>query len=168
MRTLVERVAKRLRLHATATGRRTLGLYERPIRDIVVYEIQSHVKVAVYWKALPNGGGPGASLYVYDEEVLRFDCFGAGRGHYHANLSTAGWGPKADEHRLFFREQAVAEQIERAGFELMTNVGYYLRRNRDPRVRDTVLDPQRLAAAVEQMKATMRDYARVVSAREDT
>lgn len=146
-----------------AGRRRKSSLHERPIHDVVVYDIQPSAYVAVYWKSLPNGRGPGASLYAYDEEVLRLDCFGEGAGHYHVNLSSSGWHGTSDENRIFFREQTVPEQIERAAFELTRNAGYYLKRNHDPRVRHVTLNPQRLTAVADQMKVKMREYAQTLS-----
>ncbi len=153
-----------LQSRINAGRRRKSSLHERPIHDVIVYDIQPSAYVAVYWKSLPNGRGPGASLYVYDEEVLRLDCFGEGAGHYHANLNTRGWQGTGDENRLFFREQTVPEQIERAAFELIRNAGYYLKRNHDLRVRHVTLNPQRLAEVADQMKAKMREYAQTLNA----
>ena len=81
-----QRLVDALRSRMNAGRRRTIGLRERPIHDIVVYDIQPFAYVAVYWKSLSNGRGPGASLYVHDEEVLRLDCFGEGAGHLSCQL----------------------------------------------------------------------------------
>ena len=48
--------------------------------DWVEYPVQDDVRVEVYWRSDRGGHGPAASLYFYDDEVLRFDCFGGDEG----------------------------------------------------------------------------------------
>ena len=57
-----------------------------PKHDLVEYPIQEDVLLQVYWRDDVGGRGPAASLYVYDDEIMRFDCFGGDNGHCHFNL----------------------------------------------------------------------------------
>ena len=54
--------------------------------DLVEYPIQDNVRLQSYWRDDAGGRGPAASLYVYDDEIMRFDCFGGDNGHCHFNL----------------------------------------------------------------------------------
>src|SRR5262245_14455686 len=56
--------------------------------DVEWIQVQPDVTLKVYWKILPIGKGPAVSLYVFEFQILRFDCFGARDGHFHLLL---GW-----------------------------------------------------------------------------
>ena len=73
-------------------------------KDLRNYRVQDNVYIAVFWKVLGIGKGPALSLYVKDREVLKFDCFGKDKGHYHAQTLIA---EDTEEHRIFFREPTV-------------------------------------------------------------
>ena len=124
----------------------------------MIVPIQDHAYLAVYWKAVDLGRGPGASLYVHENEVLRFDCFGEGTGHYHMNVNQTAHFRGRGVDRMVFRERTVQEQIERSYFELTVNSRYFLKRNRSRRIRRFELDSEKLRAAAEQMKAKMTEY----------
>ncbi len=150
--------------------RRGLGARSSPpsashIRqDVLRYEIQPQAYFEVFWKVLPIGRGPAVSFFVHGEEVLKFDCFGAGRGHYHVNERQ--WSRRAPGvvQRLYLPETTVEAQIERTLFELTTNLAVYCRQNDDPRIRQFVIDREHLQDAVRRMRATMLDYMRRVPA----
>ena len=110
-------------------------------QDVLRYEIQPSASLEVFWKVLTIGRGPAVSLYVHGEEVLKIDCFGEGKGHYHVNA------------RQWSRE--LPGIVQRNAF-------VYLQQNDDPRIRRFVLDPARLREATERMKATMLEYMRRV------
>src|SRR6266852_5590791 len=57
-------------------------------RDVEWIRVQPDVSLKVYWKVLPIGKGPAISLYIFEFQILRFDCFGATDGHFHLFL---GW-----------------------------------------------------------------------------
>ena len=64
--------------------------------DHRVIDVQTGVRLNVYWADVQNvGRGPGASLFVLLEEVMRIDCFGGNAGHMHINpvqqALLAGW-----------------------------------------------------------------------------
>ena len=130
---------------------------ERNLNDVVIYPVQDHAYLAVYWKDLPIGKGPCVSLYVQDKEILKFDCFGEDRGHYHTNINQPSLVPKGEE-RLYFSERTIEDQVTRSIFEIERNAVYHLQRNHDPRVTFFKLDPFRLEAACREAKAKMLEY----------
>ena len=133
-------------------------------KDVVRYELQPHAYLEVFWKVLEIGRGPSVALFVYDQEVVKFDCFGAKDGHYHINERQWGKLSKGTVHRLYFPEQTVEAQIERAVFELRTNLSVYLQRNADPRVRNCRIDPACLAEMTGRMREKMLEYLRTIPA----
>ena len=130
--------------------------------DIQRYEIQPGAYLVVFWKVLKIGRGPAVSLYVHGEEVLKIDCFGEGKGHYHVNARQWRRQLPGIVQRLYLPETTVEAQVERAVFELQRNTSVYLQQNDDPRIRRVVLDPIRLREATERMKTTMLEYMRKV------
>lgn len=111
--------------------------------------------IDVFWKALPIGRGPAASVVVHDQEVLRFDCFGPGKGHLHASFFQQTLAP---ELRLFFSEPTIRQQIDRAAFEVTRNLYYYTQRSPYAAVRRFRVDDERLRLVGDQMQATLTDY----------
>ena len=137
---------------------RTPSPAERALNDVVLYPVQDHAYLAVYWKDLPIGKGPCISLYVYDKEILKFDCFGEDRGHYHTNVNQPSLAPRGEE-RLYFSERTIEDQVARSIFEIRRNAAYHLQRNFDPHVTFFKLDRPRLEAALGQAAAKMLEYA---------
>ena len=131
-------------------------------KDVLRYEIQPGASLEVFWKVLTIGRGPAVSLYVHGEEVLKIDCFGEGKGHYHVNARQWSRDLPGIVQRIYLPEPTVEAQIERAVFELQRNASVCLQQNDDPRIRGFVLDPARLREATERMKATMLEYMRRV------
>ena len=131
-------------------------------KDVLRYEIQPNAHVDVFWKVLPIGRGPAVSLFVHGEEVLKFDCFGAGRGHYHVNERQWSRRVRGVVQRLYLPEPTVEAQIERTLFELTANLPVYLRQNDDPRIRAFSIDRERWQEAAQRMKATMLEHMRKV------
>ena len=119
---------------------------------VVRYEVQPDVHVDVFWKAMPKWKGPGMSLFIYGEEVLRFDCFGNANGHYHVDFH-APWA--TINNKLFFFESAVESQIERTLYELKTNLGFYLQRNPNRKVRNIEIDQEKLHGVCEKIRGSM-------------
>ena len=108
-------------------------------RDVEWIRVQPDVDLKVYWKILPIGKGPAISLYVFEFQILRFDCFGATDGHFHLFL---GWPSPASEDRIWLPEPNATAQVERTMFELTKNVTYYLQRHNDERVRHLRLESE--------------------------
>lgn len=113
-------------------------------RDVTRLSIQPGVELHVFWKVLPIGHGPAFSLFMHDEEVLRFDCFGKDNGHYHASFE---YGASARQSRLYLGEPSADLQISRVEFELLHNLGYYLQRHPWHRIRSTDIDTDNLKKA---------------------
>ena len=118
--------------------------------------IQDSVVLDVFWVDESLGPGPGASLYIHDEEVLRIDCFGKHglTGHYHINPGQAELGSDQPA-RLFFPPGDYELHINRASFEIERNLHGMIAMNRHPRIRRVELDQASLRAATQDMRATM-------------
>lgn len=121
---------------------------------VVRYEVQPDVHIDVFWKALPKWRGPGLSLFIYGDEVLRFDCFGKGDGHYHVDFY-APWATK--NNKLFFTEPTVEGQIDRTLYELKTNLNYYLQRNPESKIRNITIDSDKLDNICEKIRESMNN-----------
>ena len=136
--------------------------YYGPRKNVVRYEIQDGVWLEVYWKVLEIGRGPGVSFYAFGEEVLRFDCFGENRGHFHVNLKQPS---KIDgaQNRLYFYEKSVENQINRTAFELAQNLLYYLQRNRHSKIRNLRLDTEKLKTVILKTSDQMLRYSSTIS-----
>jgi hypothetical protein len=113
-------------------------------RDVEWIRVQPDVDLKVYWKVLAIGKGPAVSLYAFGFQILRFDCFGAGDGHFHLFL---GWPAPASEERIWLPEPNATAQVERTMFELAKNMTYYLQRHNDERVRGLHLESEAWARA---------------------
>lgn len=135
------------------------GPFNRPIEGVYTIPIQEDAYLVVYWKeAYWKGGtvvGPGASLYVLQNEILRFDCAVEGRGHYHSLPCLID---KRD--RIFFEENTVEDQINRSVRELTTNVAEHLSKHFRRSLRCFHLDAERLAEVGEKMREKMLIYYR--------
>lgn len=137
------------RYRATEPARST----QPNVGDLAVMAIPGGLRLEVYWLGPPAGPGPSASVYAGDDEVMRLDCFGGGRGHMHLNMKQARLAPGGGAARLAFGPGDVEDDIDRAAFELRTNLGYALKLNRRARVRAMAPHPKDLAAAAEWMRA---------------
>ncbi len=131
----------------------------RPGLDIATdrrqFRLQPDVMMEVYWSRVPGfGGGPTASLFVLDEEILRLDCFGGADGHMHFNPEQARLTDGWETPRIHFGPGTVPDQIARAVFELKTNSVNALKSNMIKRIRDFPLD----TAALDRVSSDMADY----------
>lgn len=140
------------------SGKKIIGTRYPSRRDIVRFELESDVGFEVFWKVLPIGKGPAVSLFVFGEEILKFDCFGMGDGHYHIEPEHE----RGRTIRFYFAERAVEAQIERTVFELKNNLNCNLSLARNPLVRRLHVDQEKLNAAVEQVRTRMLEYYRSV------
>lgn len=89
-------------------------------KDIKVIRLESEMAIVVYWKMLTHGKGPALVFKLKEQELLKFDCFGQGKGHFHicANHSF--------EKRIMFMEKTAKEQVEKTMFELTHNLPAYM------------------------------------------
>lgn len=118
----------------------------------------SGAQLAVYWVDTAGvGSGPTASLYVYEEEVLRLDCFGDDRGHMHFNPQQCELfsGESNETIRIYFPVGSRKDHVDRAAFELQRNVPTALQMNGLARIRNYQLKKVELALAAEQMHQIM-------------
>lgn len=130
--------------------------YRRDRRDVRRIDAGPGLELEVFWKKIAGvGRGPACSVLVAGEEVLRLDCFGPGDGHLHADSLMLA--PEGQE-RLFFGEDTVPAQIERALFEIRRNLPYYTARSRWPPARAFRADPVRLEAALAQVRTTLLEF----------
>lgn len=125
---------------------------EKRRRDLTVFPVQEHVEVRVYWASRYNGTGPAMNVSVFDEEVLRFDCFGEIDGHYHVKT---GREETVKFTRLRFREQTIDEQIARSLFEVRSHLPYHLERHKDRRIRAVKVDQARLESVLQSIEKKM-------------
>ena len=130
---------------------KTVNNQER--HDWVEYPIQDNVRLEVYWRDDRGGRGPAASLYMHDDEVLRFDCFGGDQGHCHMNLKqTRG-------QRWYYLEGTVKEHIKQAGFDLRKNYEFCIRSSQDERIQRVKIEPEKLEVAAGQMESRLAEIA---------
>jgi hypothetical protein len=123
--------------------------------DLEWIRVQPDVDLKVYWKILAIGKGPAVSLYAFQFQILRFDCFGARDGHYHLLL---GWPSPTTEERIWLPEPNATAQVERTMFELTKNITYYLQRHNDNRVRGLQLEPEAWSAACTRVRDRMLHF----------
>jgi hypothetical protein len=104
--------------------------------DMQCFKVDDKVNLSVFWKNIPIGCGPAICLFSHGKEILKFDCFGPSKGHFHiTTVHPWKWNNLGRETRLYFIEQEITDQIERSIFELDKNLHYYLQRHPDPRIR---------------------------------
>jgi hypothetical protein len=122
--------------------------------DLVEYPIQDNVRLKVYWRDDRAGYGPAASMYAYDQEILRLDCFGEaketkGKGHCHINLR------QTKARQWHYRPGSVRDHVEQAMHDLRHNLGFCLFTNTDERIQQTTIDPETLEPIAQQAEAKM-------------
>ena len=86
--------------------------------DIYKVTVQDNLYFLVFHKNLPIGFGSAVSLYIFEFEFLKFDCFGENKGHYHI------YDNKLNE-TIYFTEKTPQEQINRT-CELISNINLFL------------------------------------------
>lgn len=140
---------RRLGLIAPAT--KNLTVHE----DEIFYRVDDDLIFQVYWKCLPIGRGPAVILNALNQEILKFDCFGEGMGHYHVapyfNL------------RIFFAENSVDRQITQTIEILRSNGLKYLSLQNDPKIKNLKPDIEAYKEVLEKVEFTLRiHHAKVI------
>lgn len=121
--------------------------------DLVEYPIQENVLLQVYWRDDAGGRGPAASLYVYDDEIMRFDCFGGDNGHCHFNLrQTRG-------RRWMYPIGSCQDHIQQSLFDLQTNLTFCLKTHQDERIQEIQIVQERLEQAASKMETQLLEFA---------
>lgn len=126
------------------------------VSDVTSHVIRAGIRIDVYWLRLPTHSGPAASLLIFKDEVMRFDCVGPNLGHMHLNMKQTR-GYRGDIARLYFHEQDIVAQIERSCFELRTNLAYALKTNFSEQIRQLQLEPSEIEQAAAFLRCEMKD-----------
>ena len=122
-------------------------------RDLVEYPIQDNVLLQAYWRDDAGGRGPAASLYVYKDEIMRFDCFGENNGHCHFNLrQTRG-------RRWMYPNGSFQDHIQQSLFDLRTNLTFCLKTHQDERVQEIQIVQESLEQAAQKMEVQLLEFA---------
>jgi hypothetical protein len=120
-------------------------------RDVKSFEV-GPLAIQTCWKFERYDRGPAISLFAHNYELLRFDCFGAEHGHFHAMLMTAE--PQKHE-RIYFFEERSSEQIDRTIFELNRNLYFYLKHNLHPEIREIEVDQEEWEKVLDEARAEL-------------
>lgn len=129
------------------------GQMANPKHELVEYPIQEDVLLQVYWRDDAGGRGPAASLYVYDDEIMRFDCFGGDNGHCHFNLrQTRG-------RRWMYPEGSFQDHIRQSIFDLQTNLTFCLRTHQDERIQEIQISQESIKQAARKMETYLLELA---------
>ncbi len=121
--------------------------------DLVEYPIQDNVLLQAYWRDDVGGRGPAASLYVYDDEIMRFDCFGGDNGHCHFNLrQTRG-------RRWMYPKGSFQDHILQSLFDLRTNLNFCLQTHQDQRIQEMRIAKDGLENAAQKMETYLLELA---------
>lgn len=129
------------------------GPLNRPIEDVELIAIQPDGYLAVYFKRYGADVGPGVSLYVLQNEILRFDCFGDDRGHYHS-LPCLSAIPSSEQ--INFTGRSIDAQIDEASTEIHDNYAAHLTNHFRRRIREFRFDKTCLDKAVADARNRMR------------
>jgi hypothetical protein len=125
---------------------------DQPRHDLTRFPVQENVWVEAYWRDDAAGRGPCASLYMGENELLRFDCLAGDKGHCHVNMS------QTDGPRLYYPPGTVRQYIDRTAFEIGRNVQFALRTNPDPTIRATRIDPEKLKEVAQQTRERLLEF----------
>jgi hypothetical protein len=118
--------------------------------DEVIFKIQENVIFQVYWKSFQVGTGPAVILKAFGQEILKFDCFGKEKGHYHIAPNY--------EFRIYFVEETVSEQIQRTIKELEINGLRYLKMQQDPRIKALDFSTSSYTEVLKLVESTLIQY----------
>lgn len=142
----------RLRSHFKPRMPRSCRTY---IVNTETHDVQSDIVMETYWVEPPVGPGPGASIDLCGDEVMRFDCFGSDLGHYHFNVRQSKFLPSGETTRIYFPKGTIHDHIQHAAFEFRKNLDYGRGMNLDGRVRAVTIDQDAIDRAAETMKQRM-------------
>ena len=134
--------------------RRNSDVYQRRAQKLETIDVQRGAFVSVCVKERPLGRAISASLYVRNQEALRFDCFGE-QGHYHSMLSKKTGRRDDSDSRIEFEEKTVEQQIERTLFIISTRSAILLKEHPDPRIQTFPLNMKRIGRVAERLRARM-------------
>ena len=159
----MNRIVKRIVLPVLPTAvHRRLRARKRPgrshdHRDATFLMLTPEIVFETCWKDVEAGRGPALIVWVDDCRILKFDCFGKGRGHYHVSSRGLSLQPVSRD-RLYLPEETIEAQIERVAFELKTNLAYYLAHAPSRRARRARIPERVLAQGVEEARSSMLEH----------
>jgi hypothetical protein len=154
LKSLIRKILRKLRLLGQQNGQEG-----RIRKDVKIISIQPNLEFIVYWKVLKIGKGPALILKAHGKEVLKFDCFGRGDGHYHVAPNYA--------ERIFFEEQTASAQIERTSKELKDKAQFYLENQKEEHIRTIKIDQEKLIHAIGLAKSQMIYFLESIPEMED-
>jgi hypothetical protein len=131
-------------------------------QEIVCYRIQPGLYLDIFWKILPIGKEPALSIFLHEQELLRFDCFGGGKGHYHLLFCDSGFSYR---HRL--SGETVSAQIDAIFLNLNDYLSLHIHHHTNPKLRDFSINTERLNMVCAQARLQMHDYVNEVPQLED-
>jgi hypothetical protein len=114
-------------------------------------------RLEAYWLRVGDSQGPAYSLFHEADEILRVDCIGDG-AHIHYGLAESRHRRPA-ESRVYLPPSTMAEQIDRATFELARNVAYCTGLHRKRSVRVAAVDEVAFAQAADEVRAYLHALA---------
>lgn len=118
--------------------------------DVVKFPIQEEVFFLVYWKVLKIGKGPAVTLNIFGNEVLKFDCFGKGKGHFHIDPFR--------KLRIYFVENSAKDQVKRVKTELLLNAQRYIENHSNAKINSVRLNLSLFQKSVDLVEKTMLTY----------
>ena len=127
--------------------------------DLKRFQVSEDFYIDVFWKELPIGVGPALSVYLFGYEVLKFDCFGKDKGHFHVKSMVP---EKNTDSRIFFYEESREAQIEHTLYELLHNLTYYQIRSPQKGVRDLTIDHRKLEQLIPTIRSLMLSYLKSI------
>ena len=128
------------------------GPFNRPIEDVELIPIQPDSYLAVYFKRYGANVGPGVSLYVLENEILRFDCFDKGYGHYHSMPCLAA---VPGSEQIDFAADDTEAMVNQTVDEITRNYAAHLAKHFRRRIREFRFDQTRLDTAVAEARDRM-------------
>jgi len=133
-------------------------------RDPTFIEVTPDITFETYWKDVEAGKGPALIVWCRFRKIMKFDCFGKGRGHYHISVPVYSSG--ADEaDRIYLPEESVEAQVERVAFELKGNLPYFLARAAYRGARKVTVPTPDLLHAVDEARSLMYEHAETCAER---
>ena len=131
-------------------------------RDVKTIICQSGLEFDIYWKDTGKVGiGPSVAVYVEEFEFLRFDCFGAEKGHFHIFASRSDQGRGGD--RIWWREQSREQQIERTLWELENNLQNFFGLAEDDGIRNFQVDTGAVSKSLTQVRSNLQLHLIAIS-----
>lgn len=121
--------------------------------DLIELPIQDNVKLQVYWRDDIGGRGPAASLYIFDEEIMRFDCFGGDNGHCHFNLR------QTHGRRWMYPVGSFEDHIQQSLFDLRNNLNFCIQTHQNEQIQKMKIGNENLHQTAEKMEAQLLQFA---------